>query len=122
MFADPKKRRVRRLKRQLKASASIVIALAAGAFLACQKDAGGPTGQNPGGPDARSGKDPERDAGTVVADAGIVVTDPSSNALDAGPASSAIVVHDDAQDAGKGVHVDKKEHRSGMPVRDNLLE
>ena len=122
MFADPKKRRVRRWKRQLKASASILLALAAGAFLACQKDAGGPTGKNPGGPDARSGKEPESDAAVDAAEPGDAAPEAAAEPRDAAAESSAMVVRGDAGDAGKAPHVDKKEHRSGMPVHDNLLE
>jgi hypothetical protein len=129
MFADPKKAELRRLKRRLKAGASIVLALAAGAFLACQKEEGGPVGTNPGGPDARGGSDEPRlrdaadaaeagqtegarDAGAADAEAG-----PGDGGEDAeaGPG-------DAGADAGKGLRVDKKEHRKGMPVRDNLLE
>ncbi|WP_437279771.1 hypothetical protein WME90_04215 [Sorangium sp. So ce375] len=154
MFADPKKVGLRRLKRRLKAGASIAIAMAAGVFLACKGGASDP-GASPSGPDARTG--PERkgaaggssgqgapaptsgavsdgasDAGDDLdatapadADAGqaILVRDADASA-DAG-ASGAMVVPSAKPSTGvkpRTPHVDKEEHRKGMPVRDNLLE
>jgi hypothetical protein len=128
MFADPKKAELRRLKRRLKAGASIVLALAAGAFLACQKEEGGPVGANPGGPDARGGSDEPRLRETTdaadAADAGQDANDAGDAAAEAGPsdAGAEAGAGDAGADAGKGLRVDKKEHRKGMPVRDNLLE
>lgn len=116
MFADPKKGAARRIKRRLKAGASILVAIAAGAFLACQRGGGGSVGQNPGGPDARSGPHERENQGAGVEDGG------AEDAGDGGGA--ALVVRDagaDAGDAGKR-KVDRDEHRKGMPVRDNLLE
>jgi hypothetical protein len=107
MYADPKKVRLRRLKRRLKASVSIVLATAAGVFLACQRRATGgsePVGPSPYGPDARTG--PE--AGEVEippADAGSIDDSPVP-----------------APERERDAAVDVDEHRKGMPVRDNLLE
>jgi hypothetical protein len=106
MFADPKKNASRRLKRQLKAGASIVLAMAAGAFLACQKEStpGASAGPNQGGPDAR--EPPAPPVAPVASSTALVVVDGGGT----------------DPDAGKRPQVDRKEHRSGMPVRDNLLE
>jgi hypothetical protein len=151
MFADPKKVGIRRLKRRLKAGASIVIALAAGAFLACKGGEDDP-GPSPSGPDARTGPDrsgassgsgsgsssgsgsgsgnqtpTEATSGSaeVAPDAATrAPTDAGAPApADAGP-SDAMLVRDAAADAADAhaPRVDKKEHRKGMPVRDNLLE
>jgi hypothetical protein len=122
MFADPKKVAARRLKRRLKASASIALALVAGAFLACK---GGTTVSEPApdGPDARRGP-----GGVGDAPGPLEKPQPAPTAAaEAAPASvsSAMVVLDAGQDAAPDAHapqVDKREHRKGMPVRDNLLE
>jgi len=128
MFADPKKVGIRRLKRRLKAGASIVIALCAGAFLACKGGAEDP-GPSPSGPDARPG--PDRARGSADAESGESQADDAGVSADAGAtmpgdagASDAMVVRDAAADAAdaRAPRVDKKEHRKGMPVRDNLLE
>jgi hypothetical protein len=97
MFADGKRVATRRWKRRVKAAASIVVAVAAGTFLACQRGAELVKGAVII-PDASVPVPPEEDAGV---DAGI----------DAG------------RDAGASdAAVDVGEHRKGMPVRDNLLE
>lgn len=136
MFADPKKVGARRLRRRLKAGASIALALVAGAFLACKggSDAPGPA---PSGPDARTGPGPKAagDAGATEVDAGATeaaasgpdagTADAAAEAADGGPsdAGTALVVRDGGADAGtRAPRVDKREHRKGMPVRDNLLE
>lgn len=128
MFADPKKVRARRLRRRLKAGASIALALVAGAFLAC-KGGGDPQGQqdaSPTGPGPDASRD--RDSGVAPTDAAPADIDASIDASsdDAGraDASTALVVRDGGADAGaaRAPRVDKREHRKGMPVRDNLLE
>jgi hypothetical protein len=125
MFADPKKVAGRRLKRRLKAGASVALALVAGAFLVC-KGGGAPNEGSPQGPDARPGPDASGNARAGTASAPAQAA-PASTALVAGPAdagtSTALVV----ADAGAAPHprapkVDKQEHRKGMPVKDNLLE
>jgi hypothetical protein len=134
MFADPKKSAARRIKRRLKAGASILVAIAAGAFLACQRGGGGAVGENPGGPDARNGPHEGENQGAGVEDGGATDAGDGGEAAltmrDAGPedagdgGGAALVVRDagdDAGDAGKR-KVDREEHRKGMPVRDNLLE
>jgi hypothetical protein len=135
MFADPKKGAARRIKRRLKAGASILVAIAAGAFLACQRGGGAPIGQNPGGPDARGGpyerenqragvEDGDATNASDGGEAALVVRDAEADAGEAGDSGAALVVRDagaDAGDAGKR-KVDREEHRKGMPVRDNLLE
>jgi hypothetical protein len=130
MFADPKKVAGRRLKRRLKAGASVALALVAGAFLAC-KGGANPTEGSPQGPDARPGPDASGNAPSGTASgpaaAGATSASPVAEPADAGSApvdaSTALVV----VDAGAAAHprapkVDKHEHRKGMPVRDNLLE
>ena len=101
MYADPKKVRLRRIKRRLKASASIVLATAAGVFLACQRRLADepvrPPEPSPMGPDARTGPEPPD------------VPDATAPSVDASAPS-------------KDAAVDVDEHRKGMPVRDNLLE
>lgn len=113
MYADPKKVRARRIKRRLKAGASILLATAAGAFIACQRIAGGvaaPPGPSPMGPDARPGPAPADSASSVDIPP---VASGQAEELDAAPPPRAKQV-----DAA----VDVNEHRKGMPVRDNLLE
>jgi hypothetical protein len=123
MFADPNKVRVRRIKRQLKAGASILVALAAGAFLACKGERA-PDAPSPYGPDARGGPGPRRQGGSEQEDE----APPDAAAVaskEGGETGTALVVHDAAPDAprdARAPHVDKNEHRKGMPVRDNLLE
>jgi hypothetical protein len=105
MYADPKRVRIRRIKRRLKATASIVLATAAGLFLACQRKATGgaePAGPSPYGPDARTG--PEID-----------IAPPDASAP---PDDTPVPARERERDAA----IDVDEHRKGMPVRDNLLE
>ena len=129
MFADPRKVAARRIRRQLKAGASIVLALAAGAFLACKGERA-PDPPSPYGPDARSGPGARRDSDerSDAATAEAVNADGSAKADDAttgATATTALVVRDAGTAAARDArapHVDKNEHRKGMPVRDNLLE
>jgi hypothetical protein len=120
-----RKIRIRRLKRKLKAAASIGLALAAGAFVACTRPA-----------ENRTDKSPEPDGGTrdpgTQASASASAAPP--DAPDAGPDAASEGGPDAApdalaprKDAGLAVRkdaglVDHNEHRKGMPVRDNLLE
>jgi len=105
--AADRKVRLRRLKRRLKAAASLVIASAAGAFLACTKGdkQRPPPAPNPTTHEISNLPAPPRDA--------------------AAEHSTALVPSRDAgagKDASAKSAVDKREHRKGMPVRDNLLE
>jgi len=102
-----RKVRLRRLKRRLKAAASLVIASAAGAFLACTKGdkQRPPPAPNPTTHETSNLPAPPRDA--------------------AAERSTALVPAKDAaapSDASSKGAVDRLEHRKGMPVRDNLLE
>ena len=125
MFADPKKNGARRIKRQLKAGASILLAMAAGTFLAC-KGKREPDAPSPYGPDARSGPSAGQAADTPTSsrredDAGASHHDTA----DSGATGADLAVHDAGASATHGArapHVDRQEHRIGMPVRDNLLE
>lgn len=136
MFADPRKVAARRIRRRIKAGAAVALALVAGAFLAC-KGGGDVEPASPSGPDARPGPGPgARDAdggapdGASTAegpgDAGDAATSDAGDAGDddAGDAgSTALAVRDAGADAAaKAPRVDKREHRKGMPVRDNLVE
>lgn len=141
MFADPKKVDGRRLRRRLKASAAVALAMVAGAFLACKGESNQAEPPSPSGPDARSGPGPRpaESAAQPVATVAEVAPDAGNDADDAGNADAAadapndaLVPTDAAADASKGLvvrpatpkthTVDKHEHRKGMPVRDNLLE
>ena len=101
--------RLRRLKRRLKATASLLLAAAAGTFLACVKRGDDRPAQapNPTTPEVPDRPAPPRDAGAPgQRDAGAV---------------------DRSQDRRRaplkhGSKVDREEHRKGMPVPDNLLE
>lgn len=135
MFADPKKVPIRRFRRRVKAGAAVVLAMVAGAFLACK----GTTDEQPPspmGPDARRGPGPQSADVDAAIDATIDSTSEADAAIDAGQdapsdalvdasndGSAALVVRDASVDAAaKAPRVDKHEHRKGMPVRDNLLE
>ena len=133
MFADPKKVPIRRFRRRVKAGAAVVLAMVAGAFLACK----GTTDEQPAspmGPEARRGPGPQSadmDASVDAADANDAAdaamdasNDAPNDALDtAHDGNTALTVRDASVDAAaKAPRVDKHEHRKGMPVRDNLLE
>ncbi|HEX7602459.1 MAG TPA: hypothetical protein VF316_12675 [Polyangiaceae bacterium] len=107
------------MKRKLKAAASIVLAVSAGLFLACQRGAqelsrtiDAARGDEPDAEDART-----QGPAIVVRDAaGAVVADAS---LDATKAPDALARRDTGT---RDAAVDVNEHRKGMPVPDNLLE
>lgn len=109
--------RVRRIKRRLKAAASLAIAVAAGTYIACdagvkQKHVPAP---NPTTPETSNLPAP-RDAGADAATPADAAADAAADArADAGTALM-------RRDAGTDAKVDREEHRKGMPVRDNLLE
>jgi len=139
MFADPKKVPIRRFRRRVKAGAAVVLAMVAGAFLAC-KGSMDEQPPSPMGPDARRGPGPRGANADASIDAPINANDTNNAAMDAShdapsdalvdanndannDASTALVVRDAGADAAaKAPRVDKHEHRKGMPVRDNLLE
>jgi hypothetical protein len=107
--------RLRRLKRRLKAGASLLIAAAAGTFLACAKrgDDRPATAPNPTTSEIPNRPAPPRDA---AAASGAALVGPRDGGTDAGGAlqrRSAPRSHP---------KVDRTEHRKGMPVPDNLLE
>jgi hypothetical protein len=128
MPIDDRTLRIRRIKRHVKAGASIVLALAAGAFLACQRTAARGPDHSPMGPDARGGPPPvDASAPDVSAPD---VSAPDASAADGSDAGLAVVVADagsglarrDASHHPRRHHVDVDEHRRGLPVIDNLLE
>ena len=87
----------KRILRKIKAGASVVLALGAGAFLACAHGLTACKSESlPPDPDAAV-----RDAGSPEM-AGTDAAQPDRSTLD--------------------LKVDLKEHRDGMPVPDNLLE
>ena len=108
---------VRRMKRRLKAAASIGLALMAGAFLACTPNKQNkeksrlPVPPNPTTPSvgAVPSYAPSASAGA-----------PSPTLAGSNASSTAIVPA--AQTPHKGPSIDRQEHRKGMPVPDNLLE
>lgn len=131
MFADPDKNKARRLRRQLKAGVSIVVALAAGAFLTACGSEGSPT-PSPSGPDSRGGPSPSG-SGAAPKGSGAASSTPSaapSTPPSAAPSASAIASATPSASSSAivpvtpsaGPRVDKNEHRKGMPVPDNLLE
>jgi hypothetical protein len=122
----------RRVKRRLKAAASIGLALMAGAFLACSPDkpqkekSRVPVPPNPTTPSV--GALPPRapsarvDSGST-ASAGSAGPDASGRPHEgAGPSASSTAIVPVAKTPHKAPSVDKQEHRKGMPVPDNLLE
>ena len=112
--ADDKKVKLRRWKRRLKAAASLVIASAAGTFLACTK---GDKHRPPPAPNPMTNEVSNLPAPPTGHDAG---ADGGARdaAADRGTALIVAPKHDKAPKTG----VDKREHRKGMPVPDNLLE
>ncbi|NOU33724.1 MAG: hypothetical protein HOO96_38005 [Polyangiaceae bacterium] len=122
MFAKRDQVGPRRVRRRLKAAASIVVALAAGTFLACQR--GMETAKQV--LDASRGDEGARDTGAGVQDADAV--DAARDAAAAGPTDASMVLADAKTDAlvkraaPHDAAVDTREHRKGMPVPDNLLE
>lgn len=102
--AAEKQVRMRRWKRRLKAAASLLIASAAGTFLACTK---GDKHRPPPAPNPMTNEVSNLPA--------------PGTGRDASPDGKAVIVapkHDKTPKTG----VDKREHRKGMPVPDNLLE
>ena len=102
--------RLRRLKRRLKAGASLLLAAAAGTFLACVKRGDDRPAQapNPTTPEVPDRPAPPRDAGGATPDGG-----------GQAPAAGAI---ERRRPPKHGPKIDRTEHRKGMPVPDNLLE
>jgi hypothetical protein len=118
----------RRARRKLKAAVSIGLALAAGAFLACQrgvvevqKAVDAARGDSP---DSSATSDPTEDAGIIVTDAGgdAAGGDAAGGAALDGPVDARANALSKRAPDKKDAAVDIHEHRKGMPVRDNLLE
>ena len=139
MPVDERELRLRRMKRQMKAGASIVLAVAAGAFLACQRNVARVIDRSPMGPDARSGPHPTTpvdastapsvDASTAPLDVLPPTTDAPTPTTDTPTAdvrttrdSGTLAVRDASTHHHRPHHVDVDEHRRGLPVIDNLLE
>jgi hypothetical protein len=124
MFADPKLVKRRRQKRRLKAAASVLVALAAGTFLACQRQLeklSGTTASPSPGPADASGDAPyevSRNAQDDAPDRRGDVRVADGNSSDAFAANTA----DGRSPRPVDAAVDVNEHRKGMPVPDNLLE
>ena len=98
-------------------------------FLACKGGNGEPREGSPQGPDARGGRDDvEKTPPSAPGSASTDSSAPDAGTADAGTTdaggSSTAMVLDGGHDAGgaRAPKVDKREHRKGMPVRDNLLE
>lgn len=144
MPVDERELRNRRVKRAVKAGVSIVLAVAAGAFLACQRTVTRGQERSPMGPDARTGPPPtapdgatdsasDRASGAPLAALDAGASDAAEEAFDAPDAETdadgQIVVRDAAGEIvlrrppRRPRHrVDRDEHRRGLPVLDNLLE
>jgi len=102
----------RRIKRRLKAAASIALALSAGAFLACQR------GVQEVVRAVDASKQPDAESSNT--DSPIDVRDASGALLASNDAAPDALAKRDA--SSKDASVDVNEHRKGMPVPDNLLE
>lgn len=113
--AADKKVRLRRWKRRLKAAASLVIASAAGTFLACTK---GDRNRPLPAPNPTTNEISNLPAPPAAARDGGSDAAGRDGAVDEGKAM--IVAPRQEKPAKTGV--DKREHRKGMPVPDNLLE
>src|SRR5262245_38121932 len=115
---DPRKStgevRLRRWKRRLKAAASLGLALAAGTFLACQKTPAPrqPVPPNPTTPETGPQLPP-------LPPPDLAAPAPASAPA---PTTELVKVPPKPEEHPKKGKVDQKEHRKGMPVRDNLLE
>ena len=136
MFADPEKVRSRRWKRRLKAGASIVLAMAAGAFLACKSrldEALSTTSVPAPSPEAGVNEGAEagaRDAGAMDAGDGGSDEGGIDGGSDEGGIDGGLDAGADAGDAGDGgvkkprpvkkPQVDKREHQKGLPIRDMI--
>jgi hypothetical protein len=101
-----RKVKIRRIKRQIKAVASIGLALAAGAFLTCVPRSR-EIAPDPSQPPLPPPHDIESPVATVDA------------TIDGNPADVAI---EEAEGKPKDASIDRRQHRKGMPVPDNLLE
>jgi hypothetical protein len=104
--AADKKVRLRRWKRRLKAAASLMIASAAGTFLACTK---GDKNRPPPAPNPTTNEVSNLPA-------------PPRAARDAGSDGAKAMIVAPKHETPPKTSVDKREHRKGMPVPDNLLE
>ena len=114
MFASPKLAKRRRLNRRLKAAASVLVALAAGSFIACQRQLEKWSGEaaSPSVGSAGEAGGAPKDVGHDRGEAG---------SIDSSAAASAKVA-DARSPRATDAAIDVKEHRKGMPVPDNLLE
>ena len=115
MFSHPGLAKKRRTRRRLKAAASIMVAVAAGTFLACQRAV---TSLARAGGDASTAPDAGSPAPPPTASSRIEVRS-LDGGLVADARTDALVVRPPRASHSA---VDVKEHRKGMPVPDNLLE
>ena len=121
MFADKKKVGARRIKRRLKAAASIIVALAAGTFLACRKDPASESAEPNDDATSAVAGDPASSAQPAPSASASATATPSATASATSTALATTTPSGPAAPKGKPT-VDRKEHRKGMPVPDNLLE
>jgi hypothetical protein len=112
--AAEKQVRMRRWKRRLKAAASLLIASAAGTFLACTK---GDKHRPPPAPNPMTNEVSNLPAPGAGRDAG-----PDGGSRDASVDKGKAMIVAPKHDKEPKTGVDKREHRKGMPVPDNLLE
>lgn len=104
MFAKPDEVRPRRVRRRLKAIASLMVGVAAGTFLTCQRQVAKPV---------------KKDAPQPITVDVPAPDESPKEAADASVRPDALVPRAEPK---KDASVDRREHRKGMPVPDNLLE
>jgi hypothetical protein len=129
-FSQPKDARSlvrsRRLKRRLKAAASLSLALGAGLFISCQRLLGADEEEEEpqkGAPaSSQEAKPPASEASSapVSSPSSTPATSPSSELVPASQSSATSPASTRSEDRKGKVSI--KKHRKGMPVPDNLLE
>jgi hypothetical protein len=126
MFADKNAVNKRRFHRKLKAAASILVAVAAGTFLACKRtepakvstpDSGTQNNSASTGNTASAASAAPSATGTTS-----VAIVPSASGSSAPAASSSAAIVPAKPPTPPKPTVDRHQHRKGMPVIDNLLE
>jgi len=105
---------VRRYKRRLKAAAALLVSLAAGTFLACQREGAKPSARPNPAPNPTTPEVSNLPAPPAEPDASGGTPGSGGQSGQGGQGGAA--------SGGKSNQVDRHEHRKGMPVRDNLVE
>ncbi|HET9953016.1 MAG TPA: hypothetical protein VFQ61_00860 [Polyangiaceae bacterium] len=113
---------IRRYKRRLKAAAALVLSVAAGTFLACQRESDKPGARPAPAPNPTTPEISNLPAAESGGGANETNSDRSSGGVASGTVESGGGPSSGAGGAGRRNQVDRHEHRKGMPVRDNLVE